>query len=69
MAAPEAGGIITDLIGARIVADWFTDRQAGLDTVIVADTNTEAGELGTSRRRKASRDDGAADTSRTCWDP
>lgn len=38
-------GVTADTANARIVADWFIDRQVGLDTVIVADTNTEAGEL------------------------
>ena len=38
-------GVTADTANARIVTDWFTDRQAGLDTVIVADTNAEAGEL------------------------
>lgn len=38
-------GVTDESAGARIVADWFADRQAGLEPVIVADTNADAGEL------------------------
>ena len=38
-------GVTADDAGARIVADWFSDRQAGLESVIVADTNADAAEL------------------------
>jgi len=38
-------GVTDDSAGARIVADWYADRQAGKESVIVTDTNAEAGEL------------------------